>query len=85
VKVTGDLSDLLVGHSTWDSYTAMTRIFKHYEWQIAHPAGERGRGVSRQVRPTAKLWRNAHRRTCVHPLLRRTLLSWRRPSCHTPN
>jgi hypothetical protein len=28
IKVTGDLGDLLMGHATWDSYTAMTRIFK---------------------------------------------------------
>lgn len=31
VKVTGDLSDLLLGHSTWDTFTAMMRIYKHFE------------------------------------------------------
>jgi hypothetical protein len=30
VKVTPDLSDLLVGHTTWWTYTAMSRIYKHY-------------------------------------------------------
>lgn len=40
IKVTGDLGDLLIGHSTWDSFTAMTRIFKHYEFDYANPAGE---------------------------------------------
>jgi hypothetical protein len=33
-----------VGHATWDSYTAMTRIFKHYEFNFSNPAGERRRG-----------------------------------------
>ncbi|KAG2448337.1 hypothetical protein HYH02_006919 [Chlamydomonas schloesseri] len=32
IKVTGDLGDLLVGHSTHDSFTAMTRIYKHYDF-----------------------------------------------------
>lgn len=31
IKVTGDLSDLLMGHSTWDTFTAMMRIYKHFE------------------------------------------------------
>ena len=31
IKVTEDLSEIFFGHSTWDSYTAMTRVFKHYE------------------------------------------------------
>lgn len=30
VKVTPDLSDLLVGHTTWWTYTSMSRIYKHY-------------------------------------------------------
>lgn len=30
--MTGDLTDLLVGHSTHDSFTAMTRIYKHYDF-----------------------------------------------------
>lgn len=37
IKVTDDLSDLLLGHSTFDSYTAMTRIFKHYRFALSHP------------------------------------------------
>jgi hypothetical protein len=37
IKVTADLSDLLFGHSTFDSFTAMTRIFKHYEFSLKHP------------------------------------------------
>lgn len=35
IKVTADLGDLLVGHSTWDSYTAALRIYKHYELGLA--------------------------------------------------
>jgi hypothetical protein len=34
VKVTPDLSDLLVGHTTWWTYTAMTRIYKHYSFAL---------------------------------------------------
>jgi len=37
IKVTADLSDLLFGHSTFDSFTAMTRIFKHYQFSLKHP------------------------------------------------
>jgi len=32
IKVTADLSDLFMGHATWDSFTQMTRIYKHYEF-----------------------------------------------------
>ncbi|PNH12428.1 Phospholipase B-like 1 [Tetrabaena socialis] len=32
IKVTGDLGELLMGHSTHDSFTAMTRIYKHYDF-----------------------------------------------------
>ncbi|KAG2499896.1 hypothetical protein HYH03_002184 [Edaphochlamys debaryana] len=32
IKVTGDLGELLLGHSTHDSFTAMTRIYKHYDF-----------------------------------------------------
>jgi hypothetical protein len=31
VKVNEDLSEIYFGHSTWDNYMAMLRIFKHYE------------------------------------------------------
>lgn len=34
VKVTPDLNDLLVGHTTWWTYTAMTRIYKHYNFEL---------------------------------------------------
>lgn len=34
VKVTPDLSDLLMGHTTWWTYTAMTRIYKHYSFAL---------------------------------------------------
>eukprot|EP00798_Chlamydomonas_sp_ICE-L_P002443 gene2443-8767_t len=32
IKVAGDLSDLYIGHSTWDSYTSALRIYKMYEF-----------------------------------------------------
>eukprot|EP00775_Hariotina_reticulata_P010288 gene10288-10447_t len=34
IKVTPDLSDLLVAHTTWYTYTGMSRIFKHYNFQL---------------------------------------------------
>lgn len=34
IKVTPDLSDLLVGHTTWWTYTSMTRIYKHYTFNL---------------------------------------------------
>lgn len=34
VKVTPDLSDLLVGHVTWWTFTSMTRIYKHYTFNL---------------------------------------------------
>lgn len=36
IKVAPDFSDLWIGHSTWDSYTAMLRIWKHYSFQFQH-------------------------------------------------
>ncbi|WIA33202.1 hypothetical protein OEZ86_006348 [Tetradesmus obliquus] len=39
IKVTADLGDLLFGHSTWDSFTAMTRIYKHYQLQLQQVSG----------------------------------------------
>lgn len=30
VRVTGDYSDLLMSHSSWFTYSAMLRIYKHY-------------------------------------------------------
>ncbi|GAX74564.1 hypothetical protein CEUSTIGMA_g2013.t1 [Chlamydomonas eustigma] len=38
IKVAGDLSDVFVGHSTWDSYTNALRIYKHYEFNLNDPA-----------------------------------------------
>jgi hypothetical protein len=28
------LSDILIGHSTWDTYSAALKIFKHYSFQL---------------------------------------------------
>eukprot|EP00882_Tetradesmus_deserticola_P007826 GHRQ01008238.1.p1 GENE.GHRQ01008238.1~~GHRQ01008238.1.p1 ORF type:complete len:602 (+),score=264.47 GHRQ01008238.1:263-1807(+) len=39
IKVTADLGDIVFGHSTWDSFTAMTRIYKHYQLQLQQVAG----------------------------------------------
>ncbi|KAF8067359.1 Acsf3 [Scenedesmus sp. PABB004] len=47
VKVAADLSDIFFGHSTWDSYTAMTRIYKHYELALTQvPGGVVGQSLS---------------------------------------
>ena len=34
IKVTPDLSDLLMGHVTWWTYTGMTRLYKHYTFNL---------------------------------------------------
>ena len=34
VAVTPDLSDLLIGHATWDSFSQMTKIFKHFSFAL---------------------------------------------------
>ena len=34
VAVTPDLSDLLVGHATWDSFSQMTKIFKQFSFAL---------------------------------------------------
>ncbi len=40
VTFSSDLSELYMGHSTWDSYTAMLRIYKHYRFDLSFkPAG----------------------------------------------
>jgi hypothetical protein len=43
VKLAADLSDLYMGHSTWDSYTAMLRVYKHYAFNLTElaPAAQR--------------------------------------------
>lgn len=42
VTFSADLSELYMGHSTWDSYTAMLRIYKHYHFDLNFkPAGAR--------------------------------------------
>ena len=35
IKVLPDLSDLLFAHSSWFSYSAMNRIYKHYFFQVS--------------------------------------------------
>jgi len=37
VKVANDFSDLFSGHSTWENFYAMVRIFKFYEIQLNNP------------------------------------------------
>lgn len=39
IKVSADLSDIYMGHSTWDSFTAMTRIYKHYQLNLHQVTG----------------------------------------------
>jgi hypothetical protein len=34
VKVTPDGGDILVGHTTWDDYSKMTRVFKYYNFAL---------------------------------------------------
>jgi hypothetical protein len=34
VAVTPDLSDLLIGHATWDSFSQMTKIFKQFSFAL---------------------------------------------------
>ena len=38
MKVTGNYSDLFVGHSSWFTYSSMLRIFKTYNLNYRHPA-----------------------------------------------
>ncbi len=43
IKLAADLSDVFLSHSTWDTYTAALRIFKHYNFSLSRlgPAGAR--------------------------------------------
>jgi len=34
IRLTPENADLLVGHTTWDDYSKMTRIWKYYKWKI---------------------------------------------------
>ena len=38
IKVTGDFSDLLFGHSSWFDFGATNRIFKHYRLALHDPS-----------------------------------------------
>eukprot|EP01060_Flectonema_neradi_P030152 TRINITY_DN430_c1_g3_i1.p1 TRINITY_DN430_c1_g3~~TRINITY_DN430_c1_g3_i1.p1 ORF type:complete len:553 (+),score=98.41 TRINITY_DN430_c1_g3_i1:75-1661(+) len=44
IKTTGDFSDLFMGHSSWYTYSATNRIFKHY--QMGYEADVPGKKVS---------------------------------------
>ena len=44
VAVTPDLSDLLLGHATWDSFSQMTKIFKHFSFALNDVSSFEGRG-----------------------------------------
>jgi len=38
IKVTDNFSDILAGHSTWFTFSAMNRIFKRYEFPLQNKA-----------------------------------------------
>lgn len=38
VKVSPDLTDIFMGHTTWWTYTAMTRLYKHYTFGLHGPS-----------------------------------------------
>jgi hypothetical protein len=65
VRLSPGLEDLWAGHSTWDSYTAMLRLYKHYDLPLSglSPAGEQaarcdlplsGLSFTRQVGPAQR-------------------------------
>ncbi len=33
-QVASDLSNIFMAHSTWDTFTAMLRIYKHYKFNL---------------------------------------------------
>ncbi|KAK9795552.1 hypothetical protein WJX73_006243 [Symbiochloris irregularis] len=37
IKVTPDLRQLLMGHSTWDTYSSMVKLYKHYHFALHLP------------------------------------------------
>jgi hypothetical protein len=55
VKVTADLSDIFFGHSTWDSFTAMTRIFKHYQFNLKQVGTRAAQQLSQHL-PASCMW-----------------------------
>jgi len=34
VKMLGEGKDLYIGHTTWDDYSKMTRLFKYYNFHL---------------------------------------------------
>jgi hypothetical protein len=44
LQVTADLSDLVMGHVSWFTYTSMTRVYKHYSFNLTGQ-GLQGRKV----------------------------------------
>ena len=43
IKLAPDLSDIFMAHATWDTFTAMLRIYKHYHFNLTQlqPAAQR--------------------------------------------
>ena len=41
-----DLSDILIGHSTWDTWSAMVKLHKHYDFRLRLPEAAAGRSMS---------------------------------------
>lgn len=37
IKLTGNFSNLFMGHSTWYTYSSTNRIFKHYHFSLSNP------------------------------------------------
>ena len=37
VVCAADFSNLFMGHSTWDSWSQITKIFKHYDFSLSLP------------------------------------------------
>jgi hypothetical protein len=37
IKILPDFSDIFIGHSSWFSYAAMNRIYKHYYFNLVEP------------------------------------------------
>lgn len=45
IRILPDFADLVWGHATWDTYSSMNRIYKHYEVPLP-PAASAGRAVA---------------------------------------